>query len=73
MSAGRSSSPAPTGSQASGTARGRRRLASAHDVPVVAVFMTGDEHPQVLHGAGVPAYPFPEQAIRTLGRAAWYG
>ncbi len=40
-------------------------------VPIAAVFMT-DERPAALRDAGVPDYPFPEEAIRALGRAAWY-
>ncbi len=42
------------------------------DVPIVGVFMTAEGRPAALRDAGVPVYPFPEEAIRALGRAAWY-
>ena len=41
--------------------------------PVLSVFMTADASFQALRDARAPVYPFPEDAIRALGRAAWYG
>jgi acyl-CoA synthetase (NDP forming) len=45
---------------------------AAPGVPIVSVFMTAEDPPAALVDAGVPVYPFPEEAIRALGRAAWY-
>jgi acetyl coenzyme A synthetase (ADP forming)-like protein len=45
---------------------------AAPGVPIVSVFMTAEDPPAALVDAGVPVYPFPEEAIRALGLAAWY-
>ena len=42
------------------------------DVPIAAVFMTAEARHPALRDAGVPVYPFPEEAVQALGRAAWY-
>ena len=46
---------------------------SERRIPVLGVFMTSEAPPPELRAAGVPLYPFPEDAARALGRAAWYG
>jgi acetate---CoA ligase (ADP-forming) len=49
-------------------------LAAAESrIPVVAVFLTGQEPPPVLREAGIPVHGFPEDAARALGAAARYG
>jgi acetate---CoA ligase (ADP-forming) len=64
----------PLVTQAGDVARAIAGVAAAGcDVPLAAVFMTADDPPEALVDAGVPVYPFPEEAIRALGRAAWYG
>jgi acetyl coenzyme A synthetase (ADP forming)-like protein len=53
--------------------------ASSRKLPVAAVFMTAGEAPRALADAApkIPAYPFPEDAVRVLARAweyaAWRG
>jgi acetate---CoA ligase (ADP-forming) len=43
------------------------------DVPVLGVFMSEGELPPELGEAQIPAFPFPEDAAKALGRVAWYG
>ena len=43
------------------------------DVPLVAVFLNRDGPPAALRQAGIPAFVFPENAARALGRSvAWH-
>jgi acyl-CoA synthetase (NDP forming) len=43
------------------------------DMPLVAVFLNRDGPPGVLREAGIPAFVFPENAARSLGRSvAWH-
>ena len=43
------------------------------EMPLVAVFLNGDGPPELLRQAGVPAFTFPENAARALGRGvAWH-
>jgi len=47
------------------------------DKPVLATLLTAGSAPKTLVGPGgrprVPAFPFPEQAVRALGHVARYG
>jgi acyl-CoA synthetase (NDP forming)/RimJ/RimL family protein N-acetyltransferase len=42
------------------------------DIPVITVFMAGDERPDALVRNGIPSFVFPEDAAQALGHVARY-
>lgn len=60
----------PTGDIAAEIAGARADI--AEDMPLVAVFMTGDGAPEQLAEIGVPVHAYPEDAARALGHVAQY-